>query len=300
MKLIKQAISYKCDLPSAAALEQHLATHPFRDPGEAEYSSAGFIPVLDERYVFPFPDGYCFKLQLDEKILPQSVVTKEANARIAKLDEEQDERLPTKEVKRIHEEVYFELLKKALVKTSYVMAYYRPKDKLLIVATSNKSMAAALTNRLINAVGSIKATTIYIDGITKSLSAQLRNALQGGEGFSGFNIGGICKLKGEQGKALNVKVGDIQEANAGLIEALNAGHKVVELELGNEDVTFVLNHKFILRSIVYHPVDWESEPFDNRITEFEHDASKEMLWLSSACQQLLTLFEYKEPVGDAA
>ena len=38
MSLIKNAITYKCDLPAAATLEKHLAELPFRELGETDFS----------------------------------------------------------------------------------------------------------------------------------------------------------------------------------------------------------------------------------------------------------------------
>ncbi|NOV29198.1 recombination-associated protein RdgC [Methylomonas sp. ZR1] len=297
MSLIKNAITYKCDLPAAATLEKHLAEHPFRELGEAEFSIAGFVPVKDDRYVFPFPDGYCFRLRFDEKILPTSVIGTEVNKRVNEIETERGEKLPFKEVLRVRDDVYNDLVKKALSQSRHVAAFYRPKDRLLVVATASKALADVLSNRLVHAVGSIKATTIYISGISNGLTAKLKSLLDGGDGLAGFEIGGVCKLKGENGTALSVKALEIQESKLGLIEALEQGYKVTELEIGNKDVHFRLNEKFVKKGIFFHPQDDEYDA-DDGIDQFQHQASTELLWLANACQQLLTLFEYKEPAAD--
>jgi len=301
MKPIKNAITYKCALPSATALESHFAAHKFREIGAAEYSIAGFVPVLDDRYVLPFPGGYAFKLRFDEKILPKASVNHEAQKRIAAIEQKHQAVLSKEARNNIVDQVYNELIEIALVKSAAVTAYYRPEDQLLIVATSSKFLADVLSSRLVKAVGSIKATTIYIDGITQSLTEKLRSLLNGGEGFGAvFGVGGVCKMKGEAGKAVSVKVHHIDESRTGLIEAIEAGHKVVELELSNGDVSFRLNHKFSTKGIFFHHDEVDEYEADDEIDAFQHEASYQMLWLANAFRELLTLFEYKEPVADTA
>lgn len=297
MKHIKNAITFKIDLPSQSALEEHLKKQPFCELCETQALTAGFVPVIDDRLVFPFPGGYAFRLRIDEKILPASAINKELNSRVELLEQAYDGKLPPKEKNNVRDEVILSLLKVALSQSKYVMAYYRLKDRLLMVDTVNKTMANILTNRLVHAVGSIKATMIYISGVSNGLTAKLHSMLTGGEGLAGFEIGGVCKLKGEEGKTLSFNVHDIQESKAGLLEALEQACKVVELELINQDISFRLNEKFVKKSIRFTWQESEYEP-DDEIDEFTHQACEETLKLANACNQLLTLFEYKEPVAE--
>lgn len=298
MKPIKNAITYKCALPSIAALEEHLAAHAYREIGEDEYSIAGFIPVLDDRFVMPFPGGYAFTLRFDEKILPRASVNREAQKRIDAIEQSHDGQLSKEAKNKIIDEVYDELRKVALVKSAGVTAYYRPEDQLLVVATASKSLADVLSSKLVRAVGSIKATTIYIDGITQSLTEKLRSLLHGGEGFAGFEVGGVCKLKGDEGKTVSVNVHHIDDTKAGLIEAIASGQKVIELELSNGDVSFRLNHKFSTKGIFFKHDEADEYEADDIIDAFQHEASCQMLWLANAFKELLVLFEYKEPAMD--
>lgn len=297
MKHIKNAITFKIDLPSHAAMEEHLKNNAFCELCETQALTAGFVPVIDDRLVFPFAGGYAFRLRVDEKIVPASAINKELNSRVELLEQAHGGKLPTYEKNKVRDEVMLSLLKVALSQSKYVMAYYRPTDRLLMVDTASKTMANILTNRLVHAVGSIKATTVYISGISNGLTAKLRSMLTGGEGLAGFKIGGVCKLKGEEGKTLSFNVHDIQESKAGLLEALDQCCKVIELELINEDISFRLNEKFIKKSIRFEWQESEYEP-DDMIDEFTHQACEETLKLANACNQLLTLFEYKEPMAE--
>ncbi|NJA04189.1 recombination-associated protein RdgC [Methylococcaceae bacterium WWC4] len=296
MKLIKHATTYKCQLPPATALEQHLAEHAFTDVRPDEIRALGFVPVMDDRYVLPYPGGYAFKLRFDEKILPWSIVNEEARKRLDVLIAETGGN-PTKQLKnKFVEEVYSEFVKTALVKSARITAYYQIDEQMLLVATTGKRFADALTNRLVKAVGSIKATTIYINGITQSLTEKLHRELEGGDGFAGFDVGGVCKLAGENGTSASVKLDSVKEAKEGIVERIRGGQQVVELELHNDDVSFRLDKRFVSKGIFFkHDPGEDGFEASDDIEAFQHEASCQMLWLTHAFRDLLTLFEYQLP-----
>lgn len=301
MKLIKQATTYKCVLPAAHELEKHLAKFAFFEPGPHDYSSNGFVPVMDDRFVLPFPGGYAIKLKMAEKILPKAALRQEADKRLQALLDTTGGNATRELHNKFVDEVFNELIATALVQTHAVTAYYHIDDELLVVNSASKRFAGALTAWLVKAVGSVKATTIYIDGITQSLTSKLLSELEGGPGFAGFDVGGVCKLTGEEGTSASVKLHTVKDAKIGIIERIEAGQQVVELELNNDDVSFRLDKRFITKGIFFkHGIAEDGfEPAD-AIEEFQHEASCQMLWLSQAFRDLLTLFEYKSPTVDAS
>lgn len=296
MKLIKQATTYKCVLPPAFELEQHLAKFAFAEPGQREYASNGFVPVLDDRYVLPFPGGYAIKLKMAEKLLPKAALRQEADKRLQVLLATTGGKATRELHNKFVDEVFDELIETALVQTRAVTAYYHIDDELLVVNSASKRFSDAVTSWLVKACGSVKATTIYIDGITQSLTNKLLSELEGGGGFAGFDVGGVCKLAGEQGTSASVKLHTVKEAKSGIIERITAGQQVIELELNNDDVSFRLDKRFVIKGIFFKHDSAEDgfEPYD-AIEEFQHEACCQMLWLSTAFRDLLTLFEYKEP-----
>lgn len=297
---IKNAMTYNAQLPAAQALEDHLKQFAFKEPLSLDLYSAGFEPVLHDKLVETFPGGLAFKLRYDEKIIPASVTTELAKKRIEEIEKAEDRRLPGKERNRIRDEIVNELLPKALCQTKRITCLYRIDDHYLIVPTTSKKLADIVTTRLIKAVGSIKATTIYISDIKSGLTGKLHDYIgdcaEGNEhAFSDFSVGGVVKLKHEEGgKTAQFKLDEVKEAKNGIIEAIRSGARVVELELCTDVVEFRINADFVLKGIDFLAEPNESE-FDSEIDHFRHEASVQSLMLSDVIKKLCTVFEYKEP-----
>ena len=300
MKLIKQATTYKCALPAARDLEQHLAEFAYAEPGPHDYCSNGFVPVIDDRYVMPFPGGYAFKLKMAEKILPKAALRQEADKRLQALLDTTGGKATRELHNKFVDDVFNELIATALVQTRAVTAYYHIDDELLVVNSASKRFANAVTAWLVKAVGSVKATTIYIDGISQSLTSKLLSELDGGAGVAGCDVGGVCKLAGEEGTSASVKLHTVKDARIGIIERIEAGQQVIELELNNDYVSFRIDKRFVTKGIFFkHDIAEDGFEPEDAVEEFQHEASCQMLWLSQAFRDLLTLFEYKAPVPDA-
>jgi recombination associated protein RdgC len=305
MKLIKNAITFKCVLPAAVALEANLSENKFAELGDVEYSRAGFIPPFGDDFVITFPGGFAFTVRYDEKIIPASVVNSEAQKRISAKETEEDHRIGRKERQVIREEVYSEFLPKALIKEQRITCFYRPDDELLIVPTTSKMIADIVTSKLIRSIGSIKAATIYVDGIKQSLTSKLHAYLQGDDhALHPFTVGGSCKLKGhkekgEPDKTLSFKMADIQESKEGILEAIDKAAQVVELCLKNDHMEFRINADYILKGITFLGEPDETE-YETEIERFKFESSTQALFFANANNQLLKLFEYKEQPEEQA
>lgn len=299
MVKIKNAIIYNAQLPISIALESHLNEFTFVAPTSQEAWSAGFEPIFDDCLVETFAGGFAFKLRYDEKIIPASVVTDMANTRIAEVELREDRRLPGKERARIRDEVLFELLPRALVQTKRITCFYRPEKNLLIVPTTSRKLADIVTSRLIKAVGSIKATTIYISDIKSGLTAKLRDYIEGNqESFVDFTVGGRVKLKDEETKkTAQFRLDEITEAKDGIIESIESGARVVELELCTDDSWFRIDEKFTLKGIELISESEEID-FESELEHFQHEASVQTLFVADVVNKLCSLFEYKEPAQD--
>jgi len=301
MKPIKAARIYACELPSLSAINATLKDNAFVPLTEQESLRAGFEPVFGGDYAFSFHSGYAFQLRYDEKIMPNAVIKEKQALRVAEIENDENRKLPSKERMAVRDEVIFEMLKQAFVKTQRITCFYDPANKHLFVPTASGKLADIVTGKLIRAIGSIKSTTIYCDGIKQSLSSKLHEFLNNGsdsaDGIGGFLVDGSCKLKAESGKTVSVKGSDIFAAKDAILETLQQAGLVTELALSTESVYFRIGHDFVLRGISFLDDESEYEP-DSEEDAFRHVAGVQVLLLSDVVNKLKALFEYKEPGQD--
>jgi recombination associated protein RdgC len=299
MKLIPAATLYKCELPYGKNLGIILEENRFVDLSSIEAERAGFEVMFNESFIAVFEGGYAFKVRYDEKILPNSVVVSAANKRIAELEALQSRKLGKKERKEIKDEEYFTLVQKALVSTKMITCFYITEEKLLIVPTASKKLADIVMVRLLKAVGAIKATTLYVDGIKNSTTSKLLAYLEEDTNlFGDFDVSGHVKLKGLSGASqLTVKETDLSDAKDALLEALNKGSQVEEIGLENKDVFFRLSSDFRIRGVEFLS-EPDGEDSEDELREFSVTASIQTMLFVNMSNMLLKLFEYKEPETD--
>ena len=285
MKLIKSARIYSVELPAWQQLKPLLEEHAYRDLEPYEGVYRGFVPVFNDTFVQPFDGGYAFKIKTGEKILPNSVVAAEMNKR--------DSSAKGKEESLLKEEVINDLIRVAFTKEQTVLCFYFAKSNTLFVASTNKKLADAATGCLVKAMGSVKATTIYCDGIKQSLTAKIKDWLNSG-GFPYFNVGGQIKLKAEGSKAVSIKCEDLSDSNAAITETLGQNSEVIELALSNDSVFFRIDKDFLLKGISFLETGEDEPEFEDEIEEFNHYAAMQTLLLNDVTENLKSMFEYEK------
>lgn len=300
-KLIKSAITYSASLPALDLLEKHLSENQFSELNTLDYSGSGFIYAPhNSQFITQLETGdLAFTLRFDEKIVPASVTTAEAKKIIAKREEEENRRLPAKERSAIRDEVFFELVAKALIKSIQITCFYNPETNLLIVPTNSKKLADIVTSKLLKSLGSIKAQTIYVTDASHGLTVKIEGYLNTNYRFDNFNVEGCLKLKADEKRAQSFKGDDLFIHKEGILEAIAAGSKIVEIELSNDDLSFKVTSDFKIKSISFIEKNTEEQDFDSPLDCWKHEASVQILMFSNAHVHLTALFEYKAPETEA-
>ena len=311
--LIKNAAAYTAMLPNAEAMAVHLAERPFVPVLETLISSAGFVPNLTTgELVTPIAGGYSFTVRIDEKMLPSSAVCAAVDAATAEFKEANDlESLDAEQRGQIRERIYMELVKRALTKSpTYCNCFYYEEDNLLIIPTSSKALAQSIMGMVIQCVGSVKTSTIWVAGVKGGLTARLKKYL-GDPGiedygqidaFGLFSVGDAIVMKNKSEKvAYDVK--NLDGAKAGLREALNGEFEVENMKLVFNGVEMKLTHDFKLRSIRFIEELTEEEAGERYGDEADTahmwrcEAGIQLMMMANVFRELCDMFEYK-PLGD--
>ena len=263
-QLIKSAIVYNAVLPSENNLREHLASSQFVEPMSLQSSSIGFVLREGaESLVEDFPGGLSFTVRIDQKIIPGSVVNAELAKHLKTLLQTTGRKPGKKERAEIKNDVRDALLERALVRTILLTCFHHTATNLLIIPTTNKKLAGSVVSELVNAVGSVKTTTIHVSNVKQGLTTRLAGWLGGAEqAFSGLYPRGEVGLE-EGPRRVTIRMDELTSASSGLQEALQSGFQVKSLGLQFEGGTDIkLTDDFHLRAIAFsHPPVEEDDMF---------------------------------------
>lgn len=299
MKLIKNAIVYKAEIPSNGEdLHNHLSEKSFTPPLSMQIGSAGFVPPFEQgcSLVREFIGGLVFTLRHDEKVIPSSTVNLEVKARIQKITDSQCRKVDKHERAEIKDQVYLEMCTRALVRTTVVNCFYHRQTGFLIVATSSKKMADMAVSQLVHAVGSVKTETINVSDVKGGLTARLKNWLPDhanevdGEpdAFGAFEPCGEVSMVDTAKQKISIKVESLNSTENALRDAINGGYNVTSIRLDQGLCSFRLTSDFYLRGIDIPDNDHMSDGF-------ESDAQWEVANATAIMTDLCAMFAYKAP-----
>ncbi|MFP2768084.1 recombination-associated protein RdgC [Oceanisphaera sp. KMM 10153] len=302
MKLnpMKNLIIFSSKLPAAKELRQHLEKLPYTRIAETELERAGFMPHhTTQDLVSEFPGGYSFMLGHEEKVLPASAVRSECDRRIKEIrDRDGEEAMEGFDFDNFKEITKQELIKRALVKSTAIQAYYHIESERLFVATASKRMASVLMGQLVKVMEAVETKTIHINGAKRGLTARLITRIQNDhdalDAFGMFEVGEYCRLTRTQDghkEVINYTGIDVASCDE-LLERLDSNFQVETLALNWRGLGFKITHDFMLKGVKW--ADTDEPDFADAIEAWSHDAAVKVELLSSATKELITIMEYRE------
>lgn len=307
MKLIKNAICYRITLPATPLLEKHLNELRHAEIQEAEASKLGFTPVeitgaetvAHSELVTAFSGGCVFALRIQEKIIPAAVLKAETKRRCSEWAAERGMIRAPKDVREgIRAAVLAEFVRRALVRTTAVTAFYHRSSRLLFVS-GTKKQAGALVSMLVTAVGAAKTETINVSDVKGGLTARMQSHVDTGEGFSESFVleSGVWLARSKE--RITAQMEELDEARKAIAEALEGQFKVEAIRLTHADsgVSFKLTSDFHLKSIQGLDAD-AREAGEGAVETWLQEAAVQTQMMVSVLDDLCTMFDYKAPEED--
>ncbi|WP_246841828.1 recombination-associated protein RdgC, partial [Klebsiella pneumoniae] len=188
-----------------------------------------------------------------------------------------------------------QLCKQAFIKSSLILALYNTEENLLIINSANKNIANLVGAMLVKVIGSVKTVTINISDIKNGLTTRLKNHLDGEESaFAGFEVGDYVQLSrlAEQKEVIRYSA-EHTSVTSEILESLNTGFIVDNMELRGCGVSFLLTDKFHFRRIDTKDNDYSDD--DDKAYRWRHQAGTDMFQFCKVINQLCDLLAYKEP-----
>lgn len=245
---IKNATIRSIELPPIEKIRPLIEEQEFKPLGENFSLTSGFEKnETTGELVTPIPGvGYSFNLRVDQKIIPASVLNAATEDEVKKIEEAQNRKVSQKEKREIRCEIYQNLVKTALIKSTRVISFYRDDAKRLLIVSSSQSIAELVCRKILSLTG-IRATPCSIQS-KEDLCRQMTNDLLGfvnrkegafGDFSPGDSVSLKSLLKGDDFKgsaAFNPQTLDY--AQSGIKEAIAVGMMVSKIELEYQTMTF--------------------------------------------------------------
>ncbi len=255
------------------ALESKLDQHRLRPCGPIELATQGFISPHGRDEDALLHEVGQFRLLTaarEDKLLPNSVVSDELNARLRKMSEKAGKPVGSRERKRLKDEVLTDLLPRAFTRLSKRNAYLDTENGWLVIDTASRKAAEAAVSLIREALGSFPAAPLVPDESPRVLMTDwlARRKLP-----KGLALGDECELRdsGDDGAAVRCRRQDLESDE--IREHLKSGKQVFQLGLMFDDrLGFSLDEDLVVRKLRFLDLvqnelgDTES---DSAIAEFD-------------------------------
>lgn len=267
--MIKNAITYNVEMPTSADMLEFTTDYLAKKPGNYTVSTLGFAPhPITGDIVSDFNGGYCLTIKRWVKRIDRTAVNEALSERVANFGRA----LKKKEKEEIKDNIILEMLPYILPSPKYIFAYYHEASSTLIIDSASSKDADQATSLMRKAIGSLKATTLYID-TRIDLTASLKSHLERDAEFINENIalGKSLELASVDGK---IKFTDLdltdESTSDEIVTQITSGCMFIKsVQLSAFGATFDLTNEFKIKKL---KLDFE----------IDKDEDKYSIWLSES------------------
>ncbi len=247
---------------TVAQIEESLDCGRFVECGSTQEKSVGWCEPRGEAHgpLVESVDGQLiFKLMIETRALPGSVVTRKAQERVAHIEATTGRKPGKKEIREIKEDVRFELLPMAFTKQVSVGIWINPKARLLVIDAASQARTDDVVTMLVKSMPGLAVTLFH----TKvSPTAAMSEWLISQEVPAGFSVDRECELKAADETKAVVRYARHPLDTEEVRKHVQAGKLPTRLALTwNNRVSFVLTENLQIKKLAFLEV-----VFDNAST----------------------------------
>lgn len=225
---------------TAATVAEELAKRPLTEPGAIDAESRGFVPASVDSMVYSHNGCMLIAFSVSEKLLPASVVKEATAKRAVEIEEQQGFKLGRKQMRELAEQVAFELLPRAFVRTRVTRAWIDADNRWLFVDTGTASKAEELAEALGRALPDI---SIKLLRTNQSPSSCMTNWMSCDDTVPhGFTVDMDAELRAQDDSGAKVRHVSHALDGTDTAEQISAGMMAYKLGMTWQDrVSFVLD-----------------------------------------------------------
>ena len=232
----------------ADTLSERLALLAFTPCLPATPFSLGWVPPSggeEGRLFRRINDCIMICMEIEEKILPSSVVKQYLDEKIRKIETTENRKVYAKEKLTLKDEMTVTLLPRAFGRRQRIYGYIDVRRQWLVIGTGSPKRAEQFIT-LFKKTLSEEVAPFRIDGLSDRMAGWLRQ----GECAAPFLIGDACIMqdKAQQGRVIRCRQQDLMQEGVQLL--LNSGCAVRQLSMEWQgQVVFSLVDPFLLQGI---------------------------------------------------
>lgn len=233
-------------------LEEALSQHIFLPVDGLSKSSEGFVPAFSftNELVFSVDKSHRITLKKQEKIIPTSAVNDLLAQKISEIQLRENRDVGRREKKELKENIFDDLLPRALSKSTRTQLIWNQKHQMLLVDSANANRAENILSHLREALGGLDAK---LPNTVISPTVLMTQWLSNGFADGFFQLNNSCELKSEanDNKAV-IRISGQDLSCDEVITHLKKGKFVSQLGLVWKDkISFVLSSDFSLKRICF-------------------------------------------------
>ena len=211
--------------------------------------SLGWVPPMPNMNTAPLVHAangiLMFCLQIEEKVIPASVVREETQQRVKDIQEQQHRIVAKRERLALKEDVYHQLVTQAFSKYSRIYAYFDTQTQCLVIDTSSTKRAEQVTEILRKSLGHCKLAVADTEHLSSLMTAWLQQSIP-----ENFTVSSACVLQNTSDEKSLVRCQRQDLFSPHVQGFLKEGSQVIQLALSWQDqIEFVLKHDFTVSQI---------------------------------------------------
>ena len=146
-------------------IEEKLQQHLFGPCQKQQMVSLGWVPAIPDTASLIHRSGsnYLLCIKRQERLLPGAVINEVLAEKVENIQISEDRRVGSKERQTLKDEVIFELLPKAFLRSTLNYLFINPVKKLLVINVASDKRADELTAFMRDSIGSLPVKMLSSD-----------------------------------------------------------------------------------------------------------------------------------------
>lgn len=191
------------------------------------------------------------RLEIEEKILPSTVVNEQLQQRVTELQESQQRKISSKEKMALKEDIYATLLPRAFTRHKKLHALIDIAHKRLIIDTSNRGKAEEFITFLRKTLGSLPVKLIETIDVGYALTQWLKTR----QIPVNFHLVDTCVMQDAKVDGPIIRCSNQDLLSPNIAAFIKDGLQIKQLELQwKEHLTFNLHHDFSVTGIKFFDI----------------------------------------------